>query len=219
MTTAQDATRPPAPLLRTLGAAAAALLVAVTAPDGTADAQENDGSQGTASQIEREEPLARAGLTEEFTAVLDSAPAAAGWERFRHGVAVRWEPGKNEDLSSGTRRHLVVHLAVVRAGEIDEHHTSDVVELLPGGTKIDPEGAFLPEESMIPDGYRIADLMALGEIEVEPGQIMTELVRGIIADMTSETPALYLAATLPEDGADGPHKIHPILVQLAPTGG
>lgn len=218
MTTTEDAIRRPA-AVRILGTAAVAFLVAVTAPDGTVDAQEDDGSQGAANQIQREEPLARVGLTEDFSAVLDSAPDAADWERLRNSVAIRWEPGKNEDLEAGTRRHLVLHAAVVEAGEIGEHHTSDVVELLPGGTKIDPEGAFLPEESMIPDGYRIANLMALGEIEVEPGEIMTELVRGIIADMTSEAPALYLAATHPEDEADGPHKIHPVLVQLAPAGG
>lgn len=218
MTTTEDAIRRPA-AVRILGTAAVAFLVAVTAPDGTVDAQEDDGSQGAANQIQREEPLARVGLTEDFSAVLDSAPDAADWERLRNSVAMRWEPGKNEDLEAGTRRHLVLHAAVVEAGEIGEHHTSDVVELLPGGTKIDPEGAFLPEESMIPDGYRIANLMALGEIEVEPGEIMTELVRGIIGDMTSEAPALYLAATPPEGEADGPHKIHPVLVQLAPAGG
>lgn len=205
--------------LRSVGAAAVALLVAATAPDGAIDAQEEDGSQAGADQIQREEPLARVGLTEDFSAVLDSAPEAADWERFRHAVALRWEPGKNEDLSSGGRRHLVLHAAVVEAGEIGEHHTSDVVELLPGGTKIDPEGAFLPEGSMIPDGYRISNLMALGEIEVEPGEIMTDLVQGIIGDMTQDTPALYLAATPPEGEADGPHKIHPVLVQLAPAGG
>lgn len=204
--------------LRSVGAAAVALLVAATAPDGTVDAQEED-SQAGADQIQREEPLARVGLTEDFSAVLDSAPEAADWERFRHAVALRWEPGKNEDLSSGGRRHLVLHAAVVEAGEIGEHHTSDVVELLPGGTKIDPEGAFLPEGSMIPDGYRISNLMALGEIEVEPGEIMTDLVQGIIGDMTQDTPALYLAATPPEGEADVPHKIHPVLVQLAPAGG
>lgn len=219
MTTAEDATRRPPAACRILGAAAVALLVAATAPDGTVDAQEEDEGPGAMDQIEREEPMARVGLTEDFSAVLDSAPDAADWERFRHAVALRWEPGRNEELEPGSRRELVLHAALIEDGEVGEHHTSDVAELLPGATRIDPEGAFLPEASMIPDGYRIADLMALGEIEVEPGRIMTELVRGIIADMTRESPALYLAATPPEDEADGPQKIHPVLVQLGPAGG
>lgn len=218
MTTAEDAIRRPA-ACRILGAAAVALLVAATAPDGTVDAQEENGSQGGMDRIEREEPMARVGLTEDFSAVLDTAPRAADWNRFRSSVALRWEVGRSENLDEKSRRHLVLHAAVIEGGEIGEHHTSDVVEMFPGGTKIDPEGAFLPEGSMVPDGYRIADLMALGEIEVEPGEIMTELVRGIIADMTRETPVLYLAPTLPEDQADGPQKIHPVLVRLAPAGG
>ncbi|MFW6193561.1 MAG: hypothetical protein ACOC83_08745 [Gemmatimonadota bacterium] len=204
---------------RALGAAALAALLGAAAPDGWAQAQQDDAQEEAADQIEREEPLARVGLTEEFSAVLDSAPETVDWERFRNAVAVRWEPGKNEDLEAGSRRHLVLHATVVEDGEISEHHTSDVVELLPGGTKLDPEGGFLPDESMVPDGYRITDLMALGEIEVEPGEIMTELVEGIIADMTEDAPALYLAATPPEDDADGPQKIHPVLVRLAPAEG
>lgn len=218
MTTAEDPIPRPA-AVRSLGAAAVALVVAAIAPDGAAVAQEQGGSQEGVQQIERAEPLARVGLTGDFSAVLDSAPEAADWERLRHAVALRWEPGKDEDLSSGARRHLVLHAAVVEAGEVGEHHTSDVVELLPGGTKIDPEGAFLPEESMIPDGYRVGSLMALGEIEVQPGEIMTDLVQGIIGDMTQEAPALYLAATPPEEDAEGPHKIHPVLVRLTPAGG
>lgn len=217
MSTTESPSRRPRTVPRILGAALA-LLVAAAAPDAVSEAQEEE-APDAADQIEREEPLARVGLTEDFSAVLDSAPEAADWELFRNTIALRWEPGKNEDFEQGTRRHLVLHAAVVEDGEIGEHHTSDIVELLPGGTKIDPEGAFLPESTMVPDGYRIADLMALGEIEVEPGEIMTELVRGIIADMTTEAPALYLAATSPEDQADGPQKIHPVLVRLAPAGG
>lgn len=199
-------------------ALAAALLVPLVAAD-TLEAQEDTtGEEETAAeQIERAEPLARVGLTEDFTTVLDSAPDAADWSLLRETVALRWEPGQNEDLEPGTRRNIVLHAAIIEGGEIQEHHTTDPVDLLPGGTKIDPEGAFLPEESMIPDGYRVANVMALGEIEVEPGEIMTDLVRDILGDMTQDSPALYLAPALPEEDAEQPHKIHPVLVQLTAT--
>lgn len=203
------------PALASALALATILLVPLVATGAALEAQEETADEETAAeQIERQEPLARVGLTEDFTAVLDSAPEAADWELLRQTIALRWEPGMNEDLEAGTRRHLVLHAAVIEEGEIREHHTTDPLELLPGGTKLDPEGGFLPEESMIPDGHRIANVMALGEIEVEPGEIMTDLVRDIIADMTQDTPALYIAPTLPEENADQPHAIHPVLIQL-----
>lgn len=205
-------------LVRRAAGAALAVIVAAAAPDAPAHGQESQQSRESARQPQRQDPLARVGLTEEFSATLDSAPAAANWKLFRQTVAVRYEPGKSETTDPGTRKHLVLHAAVIREGEIQEHHTSDPAELLPGATKIDPD-AFLPESSMIPSGYRISNLMAIGEIEVPPGEIMTKLVRDIIADMTKSAPALYLAATPPEEQAEGPHKIHPILVQLAPSGG
>lgn len=218
MKTTEDTLRRP-PAARMLGALALGLLVAAIAPDGTVDAQEGNGDEAATGQLEREEPLARVGMTEDFTAALDSAPETAGWQLFRESVGVRYEPGRSEDLEPGERKRLVVHAAIMEEGEISEHHTSDAVEVLPGGTRISPNGDYLPEGSMIPDGLRISDLMALGEIEVEPGEIMSELVRDIIADMTTEVPALYLAATPAEDEVEGPHKIHPVLVQFAPAGG
>lgn len=205
--------------LRVRGFAAAAMtavaLFAVLDVPDAAVAQEEEDVEAAAEEIEREEPMARVGLTEEFSTALDSAPEAADWELLRQTVALRWEPGKNEELEPGSRRQLVLHAAVIEDGEIREHHTSDATELLPGSTRISPDGEFLPEESMIPDGYAVSNLMALGELEVEPGEIMTGLVRDIVADMTRDAPALYLAATPPEENVDGPHKIHPVLVELS----
>lgn len=193
---------------------ALALIAAVAAPEGPGEAQE--GQSADSAKIQREEPLARVGLTPEFSATLDTAPAAANWQLLRETLAVRYEPGKSEKLDPGTRKHLVVHAAVIKGGQIQRHHTSEPAELLPGATKLDPD-AFLPEESLVPSGYRISNLMSIGEIEVEPGRIMTDLVRDVVADMTKNAPALYLAATPPEEQAEGSHKIHPILVQLAPA--
>lgn len=201
---------------------ALAVVLAVAAVD-TAPAQSQEEGQENApapaeNQIQRQDPLSRVGMTEGFSATLDTAPEAVTWKTFRDGVAVRYEPGKSEGLDPGTRKHLVLHAAVVEEGEIRERHSSDPVELLPGATKLQPE-AFLPESSMIPDGYRISNLMAIGEIEVQPGEIMTDLVRDIVSDMTRDRPALYLAPTPPEEQIDAPHKIHPVLVQLAPAQG
>lgn len=182
-----------------------------------ASAQE-EGQEGSASQIQRETPLSRVGLSERFSAIRDSAPSAVDWSLMRQEVAVRYEPSKNEDLSPGTRKNLVLHAALIEGGTVQRHVTSDPVDLLPGATKFDPD-VLLPEESMIPDGYRVGDPMSFGEIKVPPGEIMSDLVRDIVADMTKDAPALYLAATPPEGETDGPRTIFPVLVRFVPTGG
>lgn len=202
---------------RLVGTMLAALLLVTALHAGPATAQE-EGQEGNASQIQRETPLSRVGLSERFSAIRDSAPSAADWSLLRQEVAVRYEPSKHEEISPGTRKNLVLHAALIEGGNVQRHVTSDPVDLLPGATKFDPD-VLLPEESMIPDGYRIGDPMSFGEIKVPPGEIMSDLVRDIIADMTKDAPALYLAATPPEGAADGPRTIFPILVRFAPTGG
>lgn len=216
-TIAEARRRPRASVARAIGVVIA-LFLAVAAGDTVPAHGQEGGQQEGGQQIEREEPLARVGVTKEFSATLDSAPRSADWKLLRKTLALRYEPGKNDQLEQGTRKHLVLHAAVIEKGEVQGRHTSDPVELLPGATKLEPD-AYLPEASMVPEGYRISSIMSLGEIQVQPGEIMTELVRDIVGDMTKNAPALYLAPAPPEENLDGPHKIHPVLVQLTPSKG
>lgn len=190
------------------GAAAAlfsALLLASAAGLSPAAAQQGQG-----------EPVTRVGLTQEFSAALDSAPQTVDWELLRKTLAVRWEPGG--EVTDPTEKHVVLHAAVLHQGSVQDQFDSELVELLPGATKLDPD-ALLPEESMIPDGYRISGTMGFGVVDIPAGRIMSDLLRDIVMPMAQDAPALWLVSTPPEDQVEGSHKAYPVLIQLAPVGG
>jgi hypothetical protein len=174
------------------------------------------GPAPAAAQQGQGEPVTRVGLTGEFSAALDSAPETVNWELLRKTVAVRWEPGG--EVTEPTQKHVVLHAAVLHQGSIGNRYDSDPVDLLPGATKLDPD-ELLPEESMIPDGYRISGTMGFGVVDIPAGQIMSDLLRDIVMPMAQDAPAIWLVSTPPRDQVEGSHKAYPVLIQLAPAGG
>lgn len=196
-------------LRQALGVAAAASLVLLAADPATRPAAGQD--TASAGQGDATESIARVGVSEEFTAVMDSAPQSITWDQLREALAVHYQ-------GAGTERvPLVVHALYIENGEIAQEHTSDPVEVLPGATSFNPD-AYLPEESMVPSGYTISGSMALGTISLSPGELMTDLVSDIVLPMTEGSAALYLVATPPEDEWTGPTKSYPVLLQYSGGG-
>lgn len=189
------------------GAAVTTLLLAIAAWTGPASAQQPS-VQG--------DPVTRVGLSEEFSATMDSAPGAVSWEMLRRTVAVRYEPGG--EVTEPTQKHVVLHAAILHRDSVLERHSSDLVELLPGATKFDPD-ELLPEDSLIPDGYRISGTMGFGVVDIPSGRIMSDLLREIVMPMAQDAPALWLVATPPAEQYEGTHKAYPVLIRLAPGGG
>lgn len=197
----------PARALSLLGGVAVGALLLAGGPP-AAVAQEG----GQAAQQEVEGKVYRVGLSEEFTALLESNPDSANWENFRQAVGVRYETDEPE------RTHLVLHVLQIQGGEIQEHYTSDPFEVLPGAWKFAPD-QLLPEESLIPSGYRISDVMGFGVIEIPAEEFMDDLLREIIAPMTEQAPGLYMVATPPEEERGETLTAYPVLVQTIPAGG
>jgi len=189
---------------------AAGLALAVTSLIGVPGAaQAQEGGQSAGSKA-----VYRVGVAEEFSAALDSAPQSVDWKQLRQQVAIRFEGAGGGDVQ---RRDVVFHAVLLQNQEIENHHTSESVEILPGATKFDPD-AYLPEESMIPEGMRIQDTMGFGVVEIPAGEIMSSLLRDIIIPMTEGSSAIYLIALPPDDQRSGTVRAYPVLVQLSSAG-
>lgn len=171
-------------------AAAAALLLgsgAVAAQDSAA-----------AKQAGPDHDVLRVLMSKEFAGKLDSVPGSVTWDDLREGIATEYDATRST-VKQGDKAKLVFYTALVKDGDLATEHTSDSFEVIPGGSKIQPD-EFFGDESMLPDGWTLKGTFLLGEVSVPSGKFMSDDIRGVLGDLSGGSPLLFMEA-VPADGA------------------
>ncbi len=174
--------------------AASALLLAVTVRSPLAAQDSAGGGSGQSG-----ENVVRVLITQSFNAKMDSMPAQITWDDLRKGVAVQFDA--TPDVAKAAKKmSFVLYAALAQGGEIRQQKTSDPFDVIPTASVTEPD-KLLPEKSMIPSGFGLKGTFVVGTVEVPQDELLSKDMKGILQDLSSDTPILYLLAA-PADKKD-----------------
>jgi len=137
-------------------------------------------------------------MRKEFAGKLDSIPGSLTWDDLRSGIATEYD-ATAATVKKGDKAQLVFYSALVKDGDVAVEHTSDSFEVIPGGSKVQPD-RFFGDDSMLPDGWTLKGTFLLGEVTVPSDKPMSETIRGVLGDLSGGSPLLFMEA-IPADGA------------------